>query len=148
MILLINPIADPIQIGCYRNDRLVSRQTLDGKASEALLPALERLLETYPVTEILYVNGPGSNMGIKLTYITLATLSLLKTIPFAGLSAFDLNGGEPIRAMGKMYFVKEKETIITQKYDEPISQAFTMPESLTQVQRTDDPTPLYVLPAV
>jgi len=148
MTLLINPIADPIRIGCYRADRLVCQRTLEGKISEALLPALEALLETYPVNEILYASGPGSNMGIKLTYITLATLSQVRGIPFDGVNAFDLNGGRPIRAMGKMYFVKEKETIITQKYDEPIPQAFSMPERLDRLPRRDDPTPLYILPAV
>jgi tRNA A37 threonylcarbamoyladenosine modification protein TsaB len=148
MTLLINPLADPLQIGCYEDDGLVCRRTPEGKASEGLLPALEEMLERYEVTEILYASGPGSYMAIKLTYITLATLAQLRGIPFGAVSAFALNGGRPIRAMGLMYFVKEKETIITQKMDEPIPQIFELPERLDRLERLDDRTPQYVLPAV
>jgi len=147
MTLLINSIAAPIQIGCYREGSLVGTRFLEGKASEVLPEALERLLDAYPIREILYANGPGSYMAIKLTYITLATLEQLRGIPFGAVSAFALNGGRPVRAMGALYFVKEKETIITQKFDETIPQEFGLPDCLERLEREAENTPLYILPA-
>jgi len=148
MTLLINSIAVPMQIGCYRDDRLLCERQLEGRASEALLSELEGLLEEYPITRILYASGPGSYMAIKLTYIALATLEALRGVPFFGCSAFELNGGRPIRAMGQLYFVKEKETIITQKFDEHVSQEFGVPNCLGDLAIESENTPLYILPAV
>jgi hypothetical protein len=87
-------------------------------------------------------------MGIKLTYIALATLEQVRAIPFAACSGFDLNDGRPIRAMGQLYFVKEKETIITQKFDQPIPQDFTLPEHLHALPIAQRREPEYILPAV
>ena len=69
MTLLINPIAVPLQIGCYEADRLRCSRALDGRASDVLLGALEVLLAEHDIDRILYVNGPGSYMAIKLTYL-------------------------------------------------------------------------------
>jgi tRNA A37 threonylcarbamoyladenosine modification protein TsaB len=146
--LLINPIAVPMQIGCYREDHLICERLVEGRASDVLLKALEALLEEYPIERIVYASGPGSYMAIKLTYITLATLEVLRGIPFFGCSAFALNGAQPIRAMGQLYFVKEKETIITQKFDEHVTQEFGLPDCLGPLPLEGENTPLYILPAV
>ena len=148
MTLVINPIAVPMQIGCYEHNRPVCTRTIEGRASDVLLGALEELLDNYSIDKIIYASGPGSYMAIKLTYITLATLAALHEIPFAGCSAFALNGGAPIRAMGSLYFIKEKETIITQKFDKHIPQEFELPEDLGILELELENTPLYVLPAV
>ena len=148
MTLVINPIAVPIQIGCYREDVLLCEHHLVGKASDVLLGELEKLLERYPIRNIIYASGPGSYMAIKLTYITLATLQALRDIPFAACSVFSLNGNRPVRAMGYLYFVKEKETIITQKFDEHVTQEFGLPDYLGTLELEPENTPLYILPAV
>jgi hypothetical protein len=148
MTLLINPIATPMQIGCYRENRLVDWREVEGRASEVLVDTLEELMEAYSIEQIIYANGPGSYMAIKLTYIALATLEILRGIPFVGCSAFALNGGRPIRAMGQLYFVKEKETIITQKFDKPVTQEFGLPDCLERLPLEEENTPLYILPAV
>jgi len=148
MTLLINPIADPMQIGCYQNDRLLCQRYEEGKVSDIFLKTLVSLTETYAISRIFYVSGPGSYMAIKLTYIALATLAELRGIPFKGCSAFHLNGYRPIRAMGSLYFIKEKETIITQKIDEYVPQEFGMPEYLGNLECEPENTPLYILPAV
>ena len=148
MTLLINSVAVPMQIGIYRAGRRIDARYPDGRASEVLPAVLEELLETYAVERIVYVSGPGSYMAIKLTYIAVATLSVLRGIPFAGVSAFALNGGRPIRAMGQLYFVKEKETIITQKFDEHVPQEFGLPDCLEPLVFEKENTPLYILPAV
>ena len=148
MTLLINPIAVPMQIGCYEDNRRTGTRTFEGRASEVLLGALEDLMAEFAVERIIYASGPGSYMAIKLTYITLATLETLRGIPFAGCSAFALNGGAPIRAMGQLYFVKEKETIITKKFDEHVPQEFGLPDYLGDLEIESENTPLYILPAV
>jgi len=148
MTLLINPIASPLQMGRYEGDRLVETVMLEGRASDVLLGALEEMLDAYDIKRIVYANGPGSYMAIKLTYVTLATLEIVRGIPFAACSAFALNDNRPIRAMGQLYFVKEKETIITQKIDENVPQEFGLPNTLGSLVFAQEKTPLYILPAV
>ena len=145
--LLINPVASPLQFALYEGGELQRSWERDGYASEVLLPELDRLVEE-GLDEILYVNGPGSQMGIKLTYIALETLRLLRGIPFGAVSAFALNGGRPLKAMGRLYFVKEKETIITQPLEETIVQEFSFPSSLETLEREPENRPDYRLPAV
>jgi len=147
-VLVVNPVAAPLQFGLYRDGRLVRSWEREGYASEVLIPELERLMDRERLDEILYVNGPGSQMGIKLAYITLRTLELLRGIPFGALSAFSLNGGRPLKAMGRLYFVKEKETIITKSYQEPIVQEFSFPSELEVLEREPENRPDYRLPAV
>ncbi len=148
MTLLVNPISVPIQIGCYQNDELISTIELHGKASDVLLEALESLMEQHSIQKIIYASGPGSYMAIKLTYITLKTIEVLRGIPFGACSAFELSSGRPIKAMGQLYFVKEKETIITQKFDEHVTQEFGLPQYLGSLTLESENTPLYIIPAV
>ncbi len=145
--LLVNPVASPLQFALYEGGKLQRSWEREGYASEVLLPELDRLVEE-GLDEILYVNGPGSQMGIKLTYIALETLRLLRGIPFGAVSAFALNGGRPLKAMGRLYFVKEKETIITQPLEETIVQEFSFPSSLEALEREPGNRPDYRLPAV
>ncbi len=147
MTLLINPIAVPLQIGRYDADRLVETVMLEGRASDTLLGALEAILDRHSVERIIYANGPGSYLSVKLTYIALATLEIVLGIPFAACSAFALNGNRPIRAMGSLYFIKEKETIITQKIDENVPQDFELPGILDALTLAPERIPLYILPA-
>ena len=146
--LLINTIAVPLQIGVYQANRPIEKMMLQGQTSEVLLPSVESLLAQYRVTEIYYVNGPGSYMAIKLTYIMLRTIERLRGIRFYGVSAFALNGGRPVKAMGNLYFTKEKETIITQKFDEKVTQEFWLPDDLSALSLEKENRPHYILPAV
>jgi tRNA A37 threonylcarbamoyladenosine modification protein TsaB len=147
-LLVINPVAVPMQFALYRNGRLSESWESPGYASERLLPELERIMERERPERIFYVSGPGSQMGIKLTYITLRTLEMLRGIPFEGISAFSLNGGRPLKAMGRLYFVKEKETIITKTFQEPIAQEFSFPPVAGALEREPENRPDYRLPAV
>jgi len=119
-VLVINPICSPMGFALYRNGKLAEEWKRRGYVSENLAEEIKELLERLELQEIVYINGPGSYMGIKLTYILLKTLEMLKGISFSACSAFALNGGHPLKAMGELYFVKEKETIITQVIKENI----------------------------
>ncbi|MGC9351439.1 MAG: hypothetical protein ACP5D3_05580 [Sulfurovum sp.] len=87
-------------------------------------------------------------MAIKLTYIMLKTIEIIKGIPCLGCSAFALNDGAPIKAMGNLYFTKEKETIITKKIEQPVDAAFALPQSIHDLPLDEESTPEYILPAV
>ena len=146
--ILIISIASPLLIGVYENKKLIERVESSGKTSEVLLKILTELSLKYDYKHITYTSGPGSYMAIKLTYITLRSLEILKDIRFDACEAFEVNKQNPIKAMGKLYFIKEKNTIITKKFDEVLEQRFGLPSMLSEVTILDNNKPLYILPAV
>ncbi len=148
IILLINTIAKPLQIGFYENDNLIEVKEYDGMTSDILLPILKEILDKYAVRKIIYTNGPGSHMATKIAYVLLKTLSIIKKIPFYAVSAFELNGNNPIKALGKLYFIKEKETIITLRFDKEPKSSFTMPSSLNNLNILEANEPNYQIAAV
>ena len=146
--VLIISIASPLLVGVYKEGICVEKFSSTDKLSEALLPLLEQIQQKYALSQSLYTRGPGSYMAVKLTYIMLKTLEIMKGVECLGCSAFDLNGGKPIKAMGNLYFIKEKETIITKKIEQPVETIFLLPDSLEGVTVEADATPEYLLPAV
>lgn len=87
-------------------------------------------------------------MAIKITYIFLKTLSITKEVELFATDGFYFNGNNPIKAMRKMYFVKEDEKIITKIFDEEQSSEFRLPQDLVEDDFSKDIEPLYILPAV
>ena len=146
--LLIVSLSSPLLLGIYRDTLLIEKIESEEKTSEVLLSLITEVMDQYPLSHMIYTRGPGSYMAIKLTYIILKTIEIVKKIPFQGCSAFALNGNKPVKAIGNLYFVKEKETIITQKFDQAIPQVFTLPSSLTALVIDEESTPNYILPAV
>jgi len=146
--LLVLATTTPLRIGVYEADRLIDERSSERKTSEVLLPLLSELLETYRVKAIIYTRSPGSYMAIKLTYITLKTIEIVHGIKTLGCSTFALNGGKPVKAIGNLYFIKEKETIITKKFEEPVDTSFVLPHSIQDLEVDEESTPAYLLPAV
>lgn len=135
-------------LGVYEEGRLIDTISSDLKTSEILLPLIKECLDRYDISRIIYTRGPGSYMAIKLTYIMLKTIEIVQGIECVGCSGFALNGGEPIKAIGNLYFIKEKETIITKKYEQAINVNFTLPQSIHDLELDEESTPEYILPAV
>jgi tRNA A37 threonylcarbamoyladenosine modification protein TsaB len=135
-------------VGLYEEGRLIKTVSSDLKTSEILLPLITDFLDQYNISRIIYTRGPGSYMAIKLTYIMLKTIEILRGIKCVGCSGFVLNGGQPIKAVGNLYFIKEKETIITKKYEQPVKVIFTLPQSIHDLELDEESTPEYILPAV
>ena len=146
--LLISSISSPLLLGVYEDDILIKTIESDKKTSEILLPLLNECMDTYDISGIIYTRGPGSYMAIKLTYIMLKTIEITRGIKCFGCSGFALNGGQPIKAMGNLYFIKEKETIITKKYEQPVVTHFALPKSIHDLDIDEESTPEYILPAV
>ena len=135
-------------IGFYEKNRLIDVKEYDGLTSDILLPTLKDILNRYSVEKIIYTSGPGSHMATKIAFVLLKTLNIIKDIPIFAISAFDLNGNKPIKALGKLYFIKEKETIITKRFDKNIDSSFYMPDSLDDINILKDIEPNYQIAAV
>jgi tRNA A37 threonylcarbamoyladenosine modification protein TsaB len=146
--LLIICISNPILFGVYRDDKLIETLSSSKKTSEVLLPFVTKLIDKYNIQSIIYTRGPGSYMAIKLTYIMLKTIEIVKDIKCFGCSAFTLNNAQPIKAIGNLYFIKEKETIITKKLEQPVDASFALPQSIHDLEIDEESTPEYMLPAV
>ena len=146
--IVIISLSSPIIVGVYRDDNLIQTIESEKKTSDALLPILKDIVDRYDVEEIIYANGPGSYMAIKLTYIMLQTIHILRGIPIKASSAFEFNGNQPIKAMGSLYFIKEKETIITKKIAETIDVKYSLPKLIDDLVIEDSNQPDYRLPAV
>ncbi len=146
--LLIISISSPLLLGVYEDDTLIKTFSSDLKTSEILLPIITDVLNDYDISEIIYTRGPGSYMAIKLTYIMLKTIEIMRDIKCVGCSGFALNNNQPIKAIGNLYFIKEKETIITKKFEQPVSVVFTLPQSIQDLEIDEESTPEYILPAV
>ena len=135
-------------IGVYENGALIESIYSEKKTSQVLLPLLKECLDKYVISTIIYTRGPGSYMAIKLTYIMLKTIEITRGIKCLGCSGFALNGGEPIKAIGNLYFIKEKETIITKKFEQPVNVKFTLPQSIHDLELDEESIPDYQIPAV
>jgi len=137
-----------LQIGIYKDNLLVDVVTTNEMTSDILLPLLEELLQKYKISKIIYANGPGSHMATKITYVLLKTLNLIKDIPIFAVSGFELNSYKPIKALGKLYFIKEKETIITKSFQEKIEDNFFMPKSIKDIKLEANIEPNYNIDVV
>jgi len=135
-------------LGVYEEGKLIQAISSDKKTSTILLPLIRECMDKYDISTIIYTRGPGSYMAIKLTYIMLKTIEIMRGIKCVGCSGFALNGGAPIKAMGNLYFIKEKETIITKKIEQPVNVKFTLPQSIHDLELDEESTPDYILPAV
>ncbi len=146
---LVNSIATPLQVGIYQNETLITHYEVEGKTSDVLPQIFEEILKKYTIEQLVYVNGPGSYMAIKVAYIFLKTLSITKQIPLKACSGFDLNDQSPIKALGKKYFILKDKNITVSFCDEKtIINDFTLPKQLGVLGLSDDTLPNYQLPVV
>lgn len=132
-------------LGIYQDDELVKSIASEEKASEFVPKILKTLLEKFEFDELIYANGPGSYMGIKISYVSLSTLSIIKDIPLFAVSAFELNDNKPIGAHKNMCFVKKEDEIIL---EENIAGEFFLPSNLSKLNKKDDNLPFYFLSAI
>lgn len=141
-------ISSPIQIGIYENSKLIELIKSDEKSSEVLPSIYKKILNTYNVKSLYYANGPGSFMAIKVSYIFLKSLSILKNIPLYATDAFYFNNNQPIKAIGKLFFVRISSEIKTQKLEIAPSMEFKLPDVLDYNEFSTTATPYYGIGAV
>jgi len=146
--LLVIALSSPIQIGIYEEKKLIETISSQEKTSEYLPVVFEKLFEKYCVKKLFYANGPGSFMAIKVSYIFLKSISILKDIPLFATDAFNFNENGPIKAIGKLCFVKIASEIKTQKLEKVPQTNFRLPVVLDYNEFTTESTPLYMIGAV
>ncbi len=135
-------------MGIYENNILIKSICSEQQTSEALPLIFKDILEEFTCKRIFFARGPGSFMAIKITYILLRTLSIVKGIELFATDGFNFNQNSPIKAMRKMYFVKEDELIKTEFIEDEIKCDFYLPQNLKIENFSKDIEPLYILPAV
>lgn len=143
--MLLNALANPLLIGLYEDDKLIKRYESEQKASEALPALLAQILAEFKCERLIYANGPGSYMGIKISYLSLKALSVVENLPLFAVSAFELNDYAPIRANNALCFVYENGAISLQK---AVAGEFALPLNLSKLNLQSDNAPFYYLNAV
>ncbi len=138
----------PLKVGVYENNRLIQCNELHEHATESLPLLFQTLLQQYEVSRLIYANGPGSFMAIKVSYLFLKTLSIVNNIPLLATDAFYFNKNQPIKALGKLCFVKMAHSIETQVFDEVPSNTFELPQELIVDDFNSDTLPHYGIAAV
>lgn len=149
--VLVISIASPILIGIYEDNILLKEITKEGKTSDILPSIFDEILTNYSVSDIIYVNGPGSYMAIKIAYIFLKTISIVNKINLYAISGFDLNNNSPIKALGKKYFFRDfdaPQKITIEFLRDHILEEFRLPKDIREIKYTLNILPEYNLPAV
>ena len=132
-------------LGIYEGEKLIKSYESGEKADEFVPKILQILLKEFEFSRLIYANGPGSFMGIKISYVSLKTLSLVKNIPLFAVSAFELNGFKPISANKNLCFIYKNGEIVLEK-NTPAK--FFLPKNLQELNLKNDNLPFYFLDAV
>ncbi len=146
--VLVISISTPLLIGIYENDKLIDTIEMEGKTSDILPILFSDILKKYEVKELLYVNGPGSYMAIKVAYIFLKTIAITNKIALKACDGFQFNQNSPIKALGKKYFIKKEAEIKIDFIDQDEIKDFELPQELNMEIFSSDSLPTYNLPAV
>ncbi len=146
--LLLIALSTPIQIGIYKDNKLLEMISSDEKSSEVLPVLYREIFDKYDVKKLFYANGPGSFMAIKVAYLFLKSISILKDIPLYATDAFYFNNNQPIKAIGKLCFVKISSQIETQKLEIMPKLEFVLPNVLEYKEFDKNVAPLYIIGAV
>ena len=149
MKIVVVSISSPLLIGVYKDDTLIEEIKQDGKTSDILPMIFHSLLGKYSISSIYYVSSPGSYMAIKVAYIFLKTISIVKNIPLKAVSGFEFNNQSPIKALGKKYFIYDNNDIKVDFVDDISKiQPFSLPSSIKNIDILEDSLPSYNLPVV
>ena len=146
--LVFITLSSPILIGIYENQKLIETISSQEKSSDILPSLFAEIADRYEIKKLFYANGPGSFMAIKIAYIFLKSISVLKKIPLFATDAFYFNENQPIKAIGKLFFVKISSEIKTQKLEKVPQVNFTLPDVLDYNEFSTTTTPLYGIGAV
>ena len=147
--IFVISIASPILVGIYEDGKLLETISKEGMTSDVLPLIIRDILQKQSIDELIYVNGPGSYMAIKIAYIFLKTISITNQIPLKAVEGFNVNNNTPIKALGKKYFIKKDDEIIVDFISEETKlKNFSLPHNLNSLSILKDELPEYHLPAI
>ena len=141
---MVASLASPLLAGVYEDGVLTREIRSEEHASEGLVRILRDF--KFEINGIIYANGPGSFMGLKVAYVILRTFCLAKNIKFESVSGFELNGGAPIRANKAFCFARGANGEINLVKAQ--AGEFKLPRELSNLNRSEDVLPNYVIGAV
>jgi hypothetical protein len=145
---LVIALSSPVLVGIYKDGYLVEEIKNEGMSSDVLAEIFDSLLKRYTFSTFIYAKGPGSFMGIKVTYLFLKTLSITKKVPLLATDAFFFNQNSPIKAVGKLYFVKNSSTIEVVPLNSPEIIGYELPQNIDLEKFDSDNLPFYGIDAV
>ena len=148
MDIIVISLTSPLLVGIYEDSRLIDKHVTKEQTSEALPAIFEKILKKYTCRRVFFAKGPGSFMAIKITYIFLRTLQIAQNIELFASDGFNFNNNCPIKAMGKLYFVKKDGKIETEFFKNEPMGGFDLPKLIKLENFTKEIEPLYILPAV
>ncbi|QKF80935.1 hypothetical protein [Halarcobacter ebronensis] len=147
--VLVISISTPLLVGIYKDKQLIKTYEKEGMTSDILPSLFKEILTDFKIVKIYYVNTPGSYMAIKVAYIFLKSISIVKNISLEACCGFEFNENSPIKAIGKKYFINSKDGIKVDFLENNCKMsAFKLPESLKNIKSNIDTLPIYNLPAV
>lgn len=146
--LVVIALTSPIIIGVYKDKKLIETIKSEERSSEVLPEIFKEMLSKYEIDHIIYAKGPGSFMAIKVSFIFLRTLCIVKNISLLATDAFYFNSNAPIKAVGKLYFVKNRDAIETETLSEAPVMEFTLPQQLILEDFSEETAPFYGIGAV
>ena len=146
--LVVIALTSPIIIGVYKDKKLIETIKSEERSSEVLPEIFKEMLSKYEIDHIIYAKGPGSFMAIKVSFIFLRTLCIVKNISLLATDAFYFNSNAPIKAVGKLYFVKNRDAIETETLKDAPIMEFTLPQQLKLEDFSDETAPFYGIGAV
>ncbi|WP_419763830.1 MAG: hypothetical protein ACNI28_08490 [Arcobacter sp.] len=147
--ILVISISNPIKIGIYKDNILIDKIEKEGMTSDILPIIFKELLKKYEIKTITYVNTPGSYMAIKVAYVFLKTICIVRNIKLNAASGFLFNENSPIKALGKKYFFNKNGKVTIDFLEEKsIISNFKLPKSLDKTKFLSETLPIYNLPAV
>ncbi|MCK9161558.1 MAG: hypothetical protein GX118_00985 [Arcobacter butzleri] len=146
--ILVLSIANPLLVGVYKDKNLIKTYSLEGKTSDIIAKIFTSILKEYPIKRIYYINGPGSFMAIKVSYVFLKTLSIVQDIELLAVSGFEFNQNSPIKALGNRYFMQKDGKIVISALEDEELFDFVLPKTLVDIKSSFDNLPNYILPAV
>ena len=143
--LLFITLGSPLLVGIYQNGELKQSISSDKPNSEAITELLAELKKQYKITKIIYTNGPGSFMGLKVAFVALSVFAGVYGCEFGAVSGFSLNGNAPIAAKKGFSFVLNDDKI---SLEPVLGVSASLPKSLKNLSISTDVLPNYVLEAV
>ena len=146
--LLFLFVKAPFWIGAYDEKGLLieSISIVEGKASDILPSKLDLLLQKYEPTRLIYANGPGNQMSIKISFVCLKTLSIARNIPLEAANSFEFNASGLIELANKRFFCFENDKITLKYIEDGEDSPIELPCSVDGIRFSDTVQPLYVLP--
>lgn len=144
--LVIIAIESPLVIGIYVEEILIESTYIDGQTSEVLPFEFQKIKNKYDIQRVLFANGPGSFMAIKINYVFLRTVSIVSGIKLFSQDAFFFNSNTPVKALNKMYFIRKNGKIVIEKMDVVEKVSFLLPNKFEVEKYSEEIEPLYILP--